>query len=87
MTGGAQEIRAPEHLTAAHDVSAFDSGVPDLDDWLRKRALANEDSGASRTYVVCAGGRVVGITRWQAAGWRRCRRRAASGGICRTRCR
>jgi GNAT superfamily N-acetyltransferase len=60
MTGGAQEIRAPEHLTAAHDVSAFDSGVPDLDEWLRKRALANEDTGASRTYVVCAGGRVVG---------------------------
>jgi GNAT superfamily N-acetyltransferase len=60
MTGGAQEISAPEHLTAAHDVSAFDSGVPDLDDWLRKRALANEETGASRTYVVCAGGRVAG---------------------------
>lgn len=60
MTGGAQEIRAPEHLTAAHDVSAFDSGVLDMDDWLRKRALANEGTGASRTYVVCAGGRVVG---------------------------
>jgi predicted N-acetyltransferase YhbS len=57
---GASELAAPEHLTAAHDVSAFDSGVPDLDDWLRKRALANEDTGASRTYVVCAGGRVVG---------------------------
>ena len=60
MTGGAQEITAPEHLTAAHDVSAFDSGVPDLDGWLRKRALANEETGASRTYVVCARGRVVG---------------------------
>ena len=60
MTGGAQEIRAPEHLTATHDVAVFDSGVPDLDEWLRKRALANEDTGASRTYVVCAGGRVVG---------------------------
>jgi len=35
-------------------------GVPDLDDWSRKRALANEDTGASRTYVVCVGGRVVG---------------------------
>ena len=38
MTGGGQEIRAPEHLTAAHDVPGFDSGVPDLDDWLRKIA-------------------------------------------------
>jgi GNAT superfamily N-acetyltransferase len=60
MKAGGQDINAPEHLTAAHDVSAFDSGVPDLDDWLRKRALANEETGASRTYVVCAGSRVVG---------------------------
>ena len=60
MTGGTQELSAPEHLTPAHDVSAFDSGVQDLDDWLRKRALANEESGASRTYVICAGGQVVG---------------------------
>jgi GNAT superfamily N-acetyltransferase len=47
-------------LTAAHELSAFDSGVPGLDAWLKKRALANEETGASRTYVVCAGGRVVG---------------------------
>ena len=60
MTAGAQDITAPEHLTAAHDVSAFDSGVPGLDAWLKKRALANEETGASRTYVVRAGARVVG---------------------------
>jgi GNAT superfamily N-acetyltransferase len=60
MTAGAQDITAPEHLTAAHDVSAFDSGVPGLDAWLKKRALSNEETGASRTYVICAGGRVVG---------------------------
>jgi predicted N-acetyltransferase YhbS len=60
MTGGAADIAAPEHLTAAHDVSAFDCGEPTLNDWLKKRALANEESGASRTYVVCAEGRVVG---------------------------
>lgn len=30
-----------------------------LDDWLRKRALANQTSGASRTFVACEGGRVV----------------------------
>jgi GNAT superfamily N-acetyltransferase len=60
MTGGADGLSAPAHLTAARDASAFDSGVPALDDWLRKRALANEETGASRTYVVCAGGRVVG---------------------------
>ena len=60
MTDGAQAIIAPEHLTPEHDVAAFDSGVPALDDWLKRRALANEQAGASRTYVVCAGGRVVG---------------------------
>ena len=54
------EIGAPEHLTASHDLSSFDCGVPALDDWLRKRALANEASGASRTYVVCDAGKVVG---------------------------
>lgn len=54
------EISAPEHLNEGHDVAAFDSGVPLLDEWLKKRALANEERGASRTYVVTAGGRVVG---------------------------
>jgi GNAT superfamily N-acetyltransferase len=60
MTAGAEEISAPEHLTPAHDLTAFDSGIPALDDWLKRRALANEEAGGSRTYVVCAGGRVVG---------------------------
>src|SRR5580700_6209389 len=54
------EISPPEHLTSAHDISTFDCGVPDLDDWLKKRALANEESRASRTYVVCSAGKVVG---------------------------
>ena len=53
-------VRAPEKLTAAHDVSLFPSGEPALDDWLKRRALPNEKSGASRTYVVCSGQRVIG---------------------------
>ena len=60
MMDGASALGAPEHLSPAHVVSAFDSGVPELDDWLKKRALANEATGASRTYVVCAESRVVG---------------------------
>ncbi len=56
----ADALGPPEHLSPAHDVAAFDSGVPVLDEWLKKRALVNEATGASRTYVVCAGGRVVG---------------------------
>lgn len=58
MTAGI--IGAPEHLTADHDTTEFDSGVPELDTWLRRRALANEVSGASHTYVVSASGHVVG---------------------------
>ena len=57
---GKGDLAAPEKLKAEHDVSAFNSGEPTLDDWLKRRALANEESGASRTYVVCSGNQVVG---------------------------
>ena len=57
---GAGEISAPVHLTPEHDLTGFDSGTPALDEWLKRRALANEHAGASRTYVVTAAGRVVG---------------------------
>lgn len=60
MTGGAEEIGAPEHVTGQHDLEAFDSGVAALAHWLKRHALANEQAGGSRTYVVCAGGRVIG---------------------------
>jgi GNAT superfamily N-acetyltransferase len=60
MSGRSHEISPPEKLTAEHDLSGFDSGEPVLDDWLRRRALQNEASGSSRTYVVCADKRVVG---------------------------
>jgi GNAT superfamily N-acetyltransferase len=52
-------LQGPEPLTADHALGAFDSGVPSLDDWLRRRALLNQASGASRTFVVCDVGRVV----------------------------
>lgn len=45
-------LTAPEPLERRHAIASFDSGVPILDDWLKRRALANEASGASRTYVV-----------------------------------
>ncbi|MEO8522499.1 MAG: GNAT family N-acetyltransferase [Acidobacteriota bacterium] len=53
-------VTAPEHIDAHHDSTAFDCGQPELNDWLRLQALQNEASGASRTYVVCAEGRVIG---------------------------
>jgi len=42
------DVTAPEKLTAEQDVSAFKSGEPTLDDWLKRRALADEESGAFR---------------------------------------
>ena len=57
MTGGAGEIGAPEHLTPARDIAAFDSGIPALDDWLKRRALANEEGGGFQWLVERVAGR------------------------------
>jgi GNAT superfamily N-acetyltransferase len=54
------DVRAPQHLTSEHDVTDFDCGVPELDFWLKRRALQNESSRASRTFVIAEGKRVVG---------------------------
>lgn len=53
-------LTAPTPLTDVHQLDAFDSGVISLDDWLRRRARTNQVNGASRTYVVADGVRVVG---------------------------
>jgi GNAT superfamily N-acetyltransferase len=52
-------IQSPEPLTAEHALGSFDSSVASLDDWLRRRALQNQASGASRTFVVCDAGQVI----------------------------
>ncbi len=54
------QFSAPEKLTATHDVSQFECGEPALDTWLKRRALQNEESRASRTYVLCAGQEIAG---------------------------
>jgi len=55
------QLAAPEPLSIGHRIDAFDCGEPVLDEWLRKRALGNQSSGASRTFVVSdASGRVMG---------------------------
>jgi GNAT superfamily N-acetyltransferase len=59
MTGDLESISEPAPLTGDHDLAAFDSGEPTLDKWLREHALDNEQKGGSRTFVVCAEGRVV----------------------------
>jgi GNAT superfamily N-acetyltransferase len=53
-------VNPPEKLSPEHDVSQFHCGEATLDDWLRRRALQNEESGASRTYVIRIEDRVVG---------------------------
>lgn len=51
---------APEPLRPDHAITGFDCGVASLNLWLQRRASANQASGASRTFVTCDGGRVVG---------------------------
>jgi GNAT superfamily N-acetyltransferase len=45
-------MMAPQPLAAHHVIDAFTCAEPSLDDWLRRRALRNQDNGSSRTYVV-----------------------------------
>lgn len=47
------ELTRPALLTQAHQVQGFHSGVVSLDAWLHKRALANQQVGASRVFVTC----------------------------------
>lgn len=54
-------LTAPQPLTAAHILGEFICGEPLLDEWLKRRAPANQASGASRTFVVAdVLGRVAG---------------------------
>lgn len=54
-------LSAPQPLAAAHLLDEFACGETSLDEWLRRRALANQLSGASRTFVVAdQAGRVYG---------------------------
>ena len=50
----------PRPIAEGDDTSDFDSGEPSLDEYLRRRALANHVQGASRCFVTCRDGRVVG---------------------------
>jgi GNAT superfamily N-acetyltransferase len=59
MSGG-ETIAGPELLADAHALDHFQSGDATLDNWLKRRARANQESGASRTYVIATQGRVIG---------------------------
>ncbi len=50
----------PRPIAEDDDTTEFYSGEPSLDDYLRRRALASNVQGASRCFVTCRDGRVVG---------------------------
>ncbi len=52
-------IGAPQPIADSHELADFNSGVSSLDDWLRRRARGNQSSGATRTFVVAEGNRVI----------------------------
>ncbi|WP_225318844.1 GNAT family N-acetyltransferase [Cellvibrio sp. KY-GH-1] len=55
------KITAPGLLASTHELGNFNSGNSTLDEWLIRRALKNQESGASRTFVICEdGSRVIG---------------------------
>jgi len=55
------QLNTPEPLAAVHLLDEFRCGEQSLDDWLKRRAFANQQSGASRTFVVADhDGRVYG---------------------------
>ena len=46
------ELHPPEPLSQHHKLDTFSCGEIVLDDWLKRRAFANQVSGATRTFVV-----------------------------------
>jgi GNAT superfamily N-acetyltransferase len=55
------QLSAPLPLVATHILDDFACGEASLGEWLKRRALANQLSGASRTFVVTdQDGRVYG---------------------------
>ena len=53
------KFEAPRAINPGDKLDAFDCGLPALNHWLKQRALNNELTGGSRTYVVTETGRVV----------------------------
>ena len=52
-------LSAPAPIGTHHQIGDLSSGVVSLDEWLKRRALANQASGAARTFAVCETDRVV----------------------------
>lgn len=46
------QLSAPAPLASAHQLDEFECGESVLDEWLKRRAMVNQLSGATRTFVV-----------------------------------
>jgi GNAT superfamily N-acetyltransferase len=53
-------LGAPEPIGQQHRLDTFNSGQASLDEWLRHRALANQHSDSSRTFVIAEDQAVIG---------------------------
>ena len=74
-------LKAPEPLATTHQLDDFQCGEVVLDEWLKRRALANQLSGASRTFVATdLNGRVYGYYALAAGA---VSRRSATGSVSR----
>jgi predicted N-acetyltransferase YhbS len=62
-------LTPPRPLTGQDDLAGFDCGRESINQWVRRHAWRNQQSGASRTNVVCDGGsgEVVGCVALSAA--------------------
>lgn len=54
------DFSAPRKLERSDVRTGFDSGVPELDDWLVKYSWQNQQANTAVTYVITDGARVVG---------------------------
>ncbi len=61
-------LEPPRRLSRTDERGDFDSGAPELDDWLRRFALQNQRAGNAITYATVLDGRVVGYYAICAAG-------------------
>ena len=61
-------LSAPAPLALHHCLAEFNSSAAGLDDWIKRRAPANQASGATRTFVICDADKVVGYHALAAGG-------------------
>ena len=52
-------IVQPEPINEQHNIHNFNSGEESLDIWLKTKAIRNQKTNASRTYVSCDNERVI----------------------------